>query len=212
VRGSLGLEYGSTSNRTALDSEIVTLTGNKITKAYVGIYIASMSAHAQLRHMVVISNTVSSCDDGIDILQYTTDARLIEDVVVSYNTVDNNVGAAILLQGVSRGQVLANTLTNNLGLFGAGIIVAHSSRITISRNLIRHNNVDGIEIASSNDNMVIGNTATDNGRWRIALKNGSSRNVIMSNIAKGNIQYDLFDDQTGTGNVWKLNSYNTKNW
>lgn len=197
---------------STLDSETVTVTGNKITRAFTGIYIASMSAHAQLRHIVVISNRVSSCGDGIDILQFTTDARPIEDVVVSYNTVDNNVGVAILLQGVSRGQVLANTLTNNLGLFGAGMVVAYSSRITISRNLIRHNNVDGIEISSSNDNMVIGNTATDNGRWGIALKDGSSRNVIMSNRAKGNIEYDLFDDRTGTGNVWKLNSYDTKNW
>jgi len=77
--------------------------------------------------------------------------------------------------------------------------------------LVRNSRDEGIGIISSNDNMVIGNTVSGN-TWGIVLVEGSSRNIIMSNRARGNTQYDLFDDGTGTGNVWKLNSYDTKNW
>jgi len=77
-------------------------------------------------------------------------------------------------------------------------------------NLIRHNNVDGIEIASSNGNRVIGHTATGK-MVGILLEAGSTRKVIMSNRAQGNVYYDLFDG-TGTGNVWRLNIFDTKNW
>jgi len=77
--------------------------------------------------------------------------------------------------------------------------------------VVRHNALDGIEIDSSNDNTVTGDTVSDN-TWGIVLIEGSSGNLIMSNRAKGNTEYDLFWDASGTGNVWKLNIYDTKNW
>jgi len=204
----------------AVDSEGVTVTGNKVTHASSlmgkGIYVASFSATAHLRHIVIMRNTVSSCGNGGIFIgqEISPTYPPIEDVVVSFNTVDNNAGTGIDLQGpVAGGQVSANTITNN-GLDGIHSLI--NSKITISGNLIHHNYRDGISIVSSNDNQVIGNTVTES-RYGIYLATGDgftppSRNVIMFNTAKGNLVYDVYWDGTGTGNVWKLNSYNTKNW
>jgi parallel beta-helix repeat protein len=203
-----------------VDSEGVTVTGNKITHAssLIGqaIYVTSSSATAHLKHIVVIRNTVSNNGGGgIFIGQiYSPTYPPIEDVVVSFNTVDNNGGTGIDLQGPVTGvQVSANTITNN-GLDGIHSLI--NSKITISGNLIRHNLRDGIVIVSSNGNQVIGNTVSES-RYGIYLATGVGftppiRNVIMFNTAKGNFVYDLYWDGTGTGNVWKLNSYDTKNW
>ncbi|MGB9659724.1 MAG: hypothetical protein ACPLY9_04295 [Nitrososphaerales archaeon] len=40
----------------------------------------------------------------------------------------------------------------------------------------------------------------------------TSYNIIAFNIVKDNVKYDLFDDGTGTGNIWEFNIYDTKNW
>ena len=97
-------------------------------------------------------------------------------------------------------------------------VIWGSSHIEVMMNLIVHNGRYGIEIVGSDYNKVTGNTVKANG-WSkpeisagIALDFASDYNVVTLNLAKGNVQFDLYDDGTGTGNVWKLNTYNTKNW
>jgi parallel beta-helix repeat protein len=192
------------------DSRDVTIIGNVVTNAATGMLLATSAEEAQLNDIKIMSNKVSQCGgDGIVVEKMASYSGPITNVVISYNTVDNNGGAGIIVQGVTQGQVSANTVTNSES--HSGIILIDSSKITVAGNVVRNNLLDGIEINSSNDNTVIGNTVSGN-TWGIVLVEGSSDNVIMSNRAKGNTQYDLFWDGTGTGNVWKLNTYDTKNW
>jgi len=72
-------------------------------------------------------------------------------------------------------------------------------------------------LKGSENNRVIGNRVRKNREWGIALVEDmygipSNNNVVASNIAKGNVLYDLYDDRTGTGNIWRSNIYKTKNW
>jgi parallel beta-helix repeat protein len=140
-------------------------------------------------------------------------SALIRSVFVSSNEVHNNIGAGILLQGISHGIVWANNVTNN---GSSGIVVMYSDHINVLYGSV-HDNGWGIVIAGSNNNKVIGNIVRNNYNWGIALIMDdlgitSNNNVVRFNLAKGNVQFDLYDDGTGTGNVWSYNIYNTKNW
>jgi len=201
----VGIEPGST-----LNSENIKVINNRVTNAdEAGIYVISPSEEAELKDITITGNTVSDCyGDGIVVLKLFEECRNSRDVFISDNRVDNNGGAGILLEGVSYGEVLENEATNN---FHDGIVVFDSNHIIVKRNLVTNNTLDGIEINFSENNRVIDNIVKNN-RWGIVLVVKSNYTVVMFNEVKGNIDYDLYDDKTGTNNVWKFNIYDTKNW
>jgi len=201
----VGIEIGSTFN-----SEHIEVINNTVTNAEygAGIFVINTSEEAELKDITITGNTVYDCStDAIVVLKLTEECRNYRDVFISDNRVDNNVGAGILLEGVSYGNVLENEVTNSRD----GIIVFDSNHIIVKRNLVTDNIVDGIEINSAEFNKVIDNIVRHN-KWGIVLVDEPNYNIVMFNEAKGNVEYDLSDDKTGTGNVWESNIYDTKDW
>jgi parallel beta-helix repeat protein len=217
---SSGIFVGRTG-RDNRDSERITIIDNVVRNTPTGcILLVTFSQEAQLHDISIMSNKVSHCGDGIVVEREASFSDPITNVVISDNQVDNNVGIGIIVQGVSYAKVAGNRVNDN-GHSGIGVIWG-SSHIEVMMNLIVHNGRHGIEIMGSDYNRVIGNTVKANGLSEPEVSAGitlisssdstSDYNVVMLNLAKGNVQFDLYDDGTGTGNVWKLNRYDTKNW
>jgi parallel beta-helix repeat protein len=210
----VGTEPGSTFN-----SEHIDVINNTVTNSGSGIYVLSSSEEAELKDITITGNTVSDCNgDGIVVLKLSEECRNSRDVFISNNRVDNSFGAGILLEGVSYGEVLENELTNNN--LGGIVIVLGSNNIIVKMNLVLQNgilfNKAGIHIQESNNNTVVWNTVRDNGRGIVRFSPDgefeTSYNIIAFNTAKDNVDYDLFDEGAGTGNIWEFNIYDTKNW
>lgn|GEM_PF-2760145 len=170
---------------------------------------------AELKEITITNNTVSDCgEDGIAVLKLSEDFKNSRDVLIH----NNNGGAGILLEGVSYGEVLENELTNND--LGGIVIVLGSDNIIVKMNSVLQNGIfyekAGIHIQESSNNTVVWNTVRDNGIGIVRFSPDSvfetSYNIIAFNVVKDNVEYDLFDDGTGTGNIWEFNIYDTKNW
>jgi parallel beta-helix repeat protein len=198
------------------DSRHITIIGNVVTNAPTGMLLVTEAKEAQLDDIKIMSNKVSQCGNGIVVEKLASFSGPITSVVISGNQVDNNAYVGIVLQLVIYANVAGNRVNDN-GHSGIEV-TSGSSHIEVTMNLIVHNGRYGIEIAGSDYNKVTGNTVKANG-WSkpeisagIALDSTSDYNVVTLNLAKGNVQFDLYYDGTGMGNVWKLNTYDTKNW
>ena len=87
-----------------------------------------------------------------------------------------------------------------LGGGAAGVYVEGGPGV-VSGNTILGSYV-GVNLNSSNGVHVTGNAIKDSALWGIALTNGSSDSVVAHNFVTGSGEYDLYWDETGTGNVW----------
>jgi parallel beta-helix repeat protein len=137
-------------------------------------------------------------------------------VVVSGNTFQTDtscgcyVGAdpadwsVILSQNLESVSVSQNTI---LGGGSAGVAVFGGPGM-VSGNTIANSYV-GVWLNDSRGVQVTGNTIKNSATWGIAVTNVSSNNLIARNIVMGSGAYDLYWDQTGTGNVWCGNLYHT---
>ncbi len=210
----VGTEIGST-----FDTAHIEVINNTVTNSGSGIYVLSSSEEAELKDITITNNTVSNCgEDGIVVLKLSEDCKNSRDVFIYDNTVENNGGAGILLEGISYGEVLENELTNND--LGGIVIVLGSNNIIVRMNSVFQNGIfyekAGIHIQESSNNTVVWNTVRDNGIGIVRFSPDSifetSYNIIAFNVVKDNVEYDLFDDGPGTGNIWEFNIYDTKNW
>jgi hypothetical protein len=87
-----------------------------------------------------------------------------------------------------------------LGGGAAGIYVVGGPGV-VSGNTIRGSYV-GVNLNATDGVHVTGNLIKNSAWWGIALTNGSSDNVVAHNFVTGSGEYDLYWDETGTGNVW----------
>jgi parallel beta-helix repeat protein len=78
-------------------------------------------------------------------------------------------------------------------------------------NQANQNGADGFTIQSSNGNLLEMNQAMLNGARGFSVLFGSSGNTLRRNLACRNREFDAFDDQAGTGNVWEANVLCTSN-
>ncbi|HTS37409.1 MAG TPA: right-handed parallel beta-helix repeat-containing protein [Candidatus Solibacter sp.] len=143
------------------------------------------------------------------------------------NTANQN-GAAIVLDGASNNHVRYNSMSSNdnqrvllIRSADHNIIefnVAKQNAIgfqltdgaasnQIRNNQSNGNSSSGFEVYQSNSNMFVSNTAAKNGNYGFLVYGGSSYNTLIGNSAFGSGQFDGYDEQTGTGNVWKNNHF-----
>ncbi|MGB9659723.1 MAG: right-handed parallel beta-helix repeat-containing protein, partial [Nitrososphaerales archaeon] len=149
----VGTEIGST-----FDTERIEVINNTVTNSGSGIYVLSSSEEAELKEITITNNTVSDCgEDGIVVLKLSEDCKNSRDVLIHDNTVDNNGGAGILLEGVSYGEVLGKELTNND--LGGIVIVLGSDNIIVKMNSVLQNGIfyekARIHIQESSNNTVV---------------------------------------------------------
>jgi parallel beta-helix repeat protein len=104
--------------------------------------------------------------------------------------------------------VSENTISSSPGGGAAGVYIS-GGPATVSGNSITSNY--GVYLDAANGVHVTGNLIRNSAQYGIALTGGSSNNKIVGNYISGTASsgYDLYWDQTGTGNVWCGNFYHT---
>ena len=105
----------------------------------------------------------------------------LESVAISENIISGGGSPGVYLSG-GPGTVVGNIIT---GAY-AGVWVDYANYVHVSGNLI-----------------------WNSAEWGIAVTDGSSHNLIDHNIVLDSGAYDLYWDQTGTGNVWTHNACST---
>ena len=164
------------------------------------------------------------------------------DAVVSDNRVSGNVytGADVVATGIyvdTAGDV--SVIDNRVFENQNGMLILNQDFILVAGNRVTDNTRDGIDIGSVNGGLLIDNRVEDNGLdgvvlsdvtnlgmngnrirnnagYGLAITGESSENIIFGNILRGNIEFDAYDDTTGSGtggtaNFWFSNRIGTKN-
>jgi parallel beta-helix repeat protein len=211
---STGIKLDQVQNGRIEDSSI---TNNSIA-AYV----------FQSRNLEFINNTIEQNGYGIR-LEASNNNRLslnrfsqIREVAIFVRGSDNSVTGnvvrdafgAINIDGTAGGandnlleqNSLSNTTAYGIGVWRAAHTTVRSNSVTQSRGI-------GIFLTDrSSNNSVEENQVTENKGGGILLTEETSYNSIRGNTAKGNgdgvTLFDLTD--TGSGNTWENNSYDTK--
>jgi parallel beta-helix repeat protein len=104
----------------------------------------------------------------------------------------------------------ANLFTDNMAFRNAadGFLLLDA----VDNVLVRNRAIecsDGYVLDASHANELtenLGNTNGHNGFW---ARNGASGNVLGSNVAQANANFDAVDDLTGSGNLWTNNHFGT---
>ena len=157
------------------------------------IFLSNVSGREAVENNSVLQNH----SNGIEV--FSTSAKGVK---VTGNTVENNGGDGVGLDGTSNIIVAANVLNNN----AVGIHLSLSST-----RYQRAHNILGILLVSSSSNQMIGNVADNNKAVGILLDAKSTGNTVTENTALGNGVFDAEDLSTGTGtagtaNIWTRNT------
>lgn len=114
-----------------------------------------------------------------------------------------------------------NTVENNT--ISDDQLVAADQQIGIrvepgsSNNIVRNNRVSGSKVdgiavfADAVNNTLSSNTVTANGRDGIRLWKDAKDNTVSGNDSRGNVKFDLFEDNPCFTNTWEINTYVSKN-
>ena len=143
-------------------------------------------------------------------------------VVISGNTFQNSfscVGAqypcfdysAIFSLSLKNVAISGNTILagGSPGIYVSGFHVSGETALYGGPGAVTGNTITGayagVWIDYANGVQVSANAIKNSLQYGIAVTDGSSNNVITANFVHGSGAYDLYDDQTGTGNVWHWN-------
>jgi hypothetical protein len=128
------------------------------------------------------------------------------DVVISGNTFRTDATSAPAVYSlmtrsivVSGNEILGATPTGVYIYGGPGVVFGNEIR----------GSVVGVELDATTGVLVTCNEIKDSGQWGIAIIDGSSNNLIVRNEVTNSGAFDLYWDETGTGNVWRMNEYKT---
>ncbi len=149
------------------------------------------------------------------------------DMVASYNVIrgDSTAGMGIFSQWSRSAEVAGNDISvppqavymwstpgtvarNRIHGTLAAVVLDASTGVVVEQNEI-WDDVFGIYLWSSNENVVARNVLVGCRIWGISLEAGSSDNVITQNEVYASGQFDLYWDETGAGNLWMKNVYST---
>jgi len=112
---------------------------------------------------------------------------------------------SVIISGDLKSLVVSqNTI---LGGGAAGVYVYRGPAM-VSGNAIT-GSYDGVWLDPANDTHVTGNVIKNSAQYGIALTDGSSYNLVTGNHITTSGTFDLYWDQTGTGNTWHGNQYQT---
>lgn len=78
---------------------------------------------------------------------------------------------------------------------------SNTGPVTISGNTVLGANL-GMSVDAANEVHITGNVIKNSGSYGIWVFGGSSDTVVAHNLVTGSALYDLYWDQTGTGNQW----------
>jgi parallel beta-helix repeat protein len=112
----------------------------------------------------------------------------------------NGGSSVIVSEGLKSVVVSRNTILGG----GAAGVYAVGGPAVISGNAILGSYV-GVWVDYANGVSVTGNGIKNNGEYGIAVTDGSSSISVIGNFVKNSGQFDLYWDETGTGNVWAQN-------
>ncbi len=109
-----------------------------------------------------------------------------ENITIKNCKIDNFWDAGILLDHVTTGAIINNTVFNNRRI---GILSTASSEILVERNNVSYNWFSGMRLdMSSYNNSIINNIAEGNHIHGIVLIEGIQNTIVVNNTAKNNRQ------------------------
>jgi parallel beta-helix repeat protein len=201
---------------------------NEVTHSGLGIVLTTATAANS-----ILGNEMSLCGTGI-VLGGAHDNQVRENRIT-----DSTASGLVLVDGSSGNELTGNIVTASGGMgitvFAHGNVVKNNQvmasglshpgwkdgiRVLGDDNEIKDNDVydsrqDGIAIRG-NRNLVVDNRVHLSGRLGIGMLywflSGTDDNLAKDNVVSGSAFLDLFDDGTGTGNVWRNNQYDTANF
>jgi parallel beta-helix repeat protein len=100
-----------------------------------------------------------------------------------------------------------NVLHNNTVFSNpTGIYLNHAKNCTLDNNLVI-NNGNGISMTKSTGNRLTGNNASNNSGYGIYLKNSSTGNLLISNIALSNGKGDILIEDMENNTIRERGEY-----
>jgi parallel beta-helix repeat protein len=226
IRGVSIYGEGSSFNGITLrDVENGRIEGSTVTSNSQGIWALSSS------NLAIIDNNVT--DNRVGVLLEVSHKNMVQgnnasdnsDIGIfvrgSYNRIINNTVARNGFGGINidgtipqavHDVVSGNIVTDNGG-YGVGLWVAANSVVS-DNTVIGNGEYGGIGLVEmSYNNTVTRNLVQRNSGNGISVVEYSSANSIFLNRANGNgdgvSNFDLFDDGSGSGNVWANNDFDT---
>ena len=146
----------------------------------------------------IISDTIvrDGTESGIYLDRYS------QSNTITRNTIQNNTGAGIYLDGAGNNTVSRNVVVWNgyhpLGFFSAGIYLDYGARYNkISQNNVTLNNRDGIYLVFSHNNTIEGNTVSKNLRGGVVLSSSDSSVVIENELLENSFGVQMWGPLTG---------------
>ena len=194
---------GNSDGISTLSSSNLAIVNNNVTDNNVGV-------HLEVSHKNIVQGNNVSHNREMGIFVRGSYNRVIN------NTVTRNGFGGINIDGTipqAVFDVLSGNIVTENGGYGVGLWVAANS--VVSDNTVSGNGeYGGIALAEmSYNNTVTRNLVLGNSGNGISVVEGSSANNIVLNRAKGNgdgaSRFDLFDDGSGSGNVWANNDFGT---
>jgi parallel beta-helix repeat protein len=138
--------------------------------------------------------------------------RIVEDCLVKNNDLSQSHTAWAQLSLELQGDMPVHDCIIKENRFGDsaqyGIFCLGHNNL-ISENEFRGTYDVGIQLVAANDNTIKENSIKGCATWGIAVTAGSSTNVVSENTVRKSGAYDLYWDETGSGNVWNENKYKT---
>jgi len=136
--------------------------------------------------------------------------------IITDNTIVNIKGTGISLSD-SNSNVISNNFVSNYGKYGDDIFGEHgisldtSNYNKVSNNFVSKQRALGIDLSSSENNVVSYNTVFNNEHSGISLLNENHQNTIMENNISYNVKYGILLSGGANENIiWKNNIIDNK--
>ena len=138
----------------------------------------------------IVGNNIINNENGIIIFNSNL-------IVISDNNMTENLGDAIRFSDSRNSIISNNNITGNrngIGITGGrATSLISSDNFTLSGNILK-NNTDGILLGATSYCKIFGNNITENGKWGIALFDGSNNITVYENyIVNNDVGINFFD-------------------
>ena len=174
------------------------ISNNIIMRNRYGIRLESSSNNT------ISGNEISLNRGGGIFLERDCDKNIIANNTVKWNS---GLGGILLKTSNDYNLIENNEVMSNLG---EGIKLLDSSNHNIVRNSSSSNNdVDGIYVGKSSDNLITGNICASNGRG-IMLMDSSHNNQVIKNRLISNMDVDIHISEDSSNNIVENNTVERK--
>lgn len=123
---------------------------------------------------VVSGNTCSGNDTGICLTGNSGNNAVTNNICSNCDSCGLILGTA-----ANKGNTVANNICNENGLYGIDISSSYDSMVT--GNTVKNNSFHGIVLTAAKNNIIANNVCYDNNRTAIALSSNCERNTVIGN-------------------------------